>query len=162
MAIYQTKVRLVYPLSRLQLLVAEAALCLQAFIATVHHLVVRRCALWPSSSPADIILHRVGQANSNYVYIVRNTKIDLTSTREPHSVVLRLYGKMNVMFDRREEERVSVALSEMGMIPRFYAVFANGRMEPYIEHGSVSAAQFRRMSTAVVLVQHLRRIHELP
>ncbi|CAM9167513.1 unnamed protein product, partial [Ectocarpus fasciculatus] len=122
-------------------------------------LVVQLCAVWPAAAPTDLSLSRVSLANSNYVYIVRNSKVGLTSNSEPHSVVLRLYGKMNVMFDRREEERVSVALSEMGMIPRFYAVFGNGRVEPFIEHGSVPAAQFRRMSTAQDLVQKLRRIH---
>lgn len=120
---------------------------------------VGACKIWICAAMADIVLRRLTTANSNYVFTVCNNNRASIAEAEPHIVMLRIYGKMNVMFDRDEEERVSIALAERGFIPRFLTVFGNGRVEPYIEHTPVTATMFRELSTAKCVVKELKKIH---
>lgn len=127
----------------------------------MHSVLTNCCGLWKSSLAADIDIRRLATANSNYVFAIRNRNNFSVAESEPEMVLFRVYGKMNVMFERAEEERVAMALAEMGVVRRFYAVFKNGRIEPFIHHSPLSAVEFRGAQTAYDIVQRLRKIHNL-
>jgi thiamine kinase-like enzyme len=132
----------------------------QNFALKVHDLVVNKLRLWSHLAVSDIDLHRLTTANSNYVYIVRNTNAKAVSGAEPTRLILRIYGKRNVMFDRSKEEISATLLAEVGLMPRFFAIFGNGRLEQYIDHTPVTAVLFRNPETYSGIAKKLKKVHD--
>jgi thiamine kinase-like enzyme len=72
--------------------------------------------------------------------------------------LLRIYGD-NI--DRTVEEAIAIALGLEDVAPKVLSVFANGRLEEFVDNTAVRASEFRHSDTASVLVQNLASIHGL-
>ena len=102
---------------------------------------------------------RLQTAMSNYVFVVKPNDIYVLEPLDPTILLLRIYGKQNVMYDRATEESVAIQLATAGIIPRFLGVFGNGRVEEFVENTPLSASKFRNIETATVIATKLREIH---
>ena len=141
----------------------------QAIAGNILRLIQVLLAIWGNLTANDIQVRRINTAMTNFVYVVT---IDLrtsvlscedseSTSHEPEKLLLRVYGKSNWMFERESEEAAAMVLSNKGLIPRWYGIFKNGRLENYVPNGPVSAPDFRTPEVYLKVAPLLSKIHSL-
>ncbi len=133
----------------------------QDFVEHVIRILVSLCNIWTTCTYSDIALQRLNSSMSNYVYIVRPTNRDIVKIGDPSIILLRIYGALNIMYDRTQEESIAIALATARLIPKFYGVFGNGRFEEFVENIPISPSNFRHIDTAKTLAIKLKNIHDI-
>lgn len=123
--------------------------------------------IWHQLTTNDIIVQRVNTAMTNFVYIItanlRLSQIEdedsSAISSEPERLLLRVYGKSNWMFKRETEELAAMTLANVGIIPKWYGIFGNGRFEDYAPSLPVSATSYRDIRLAKKVGIQLSKIH---
>jgi thiamine kinase-like enzyme len=87
------------------------------------------------------------------------TRTIQTDNSDPNSIIVRIYGEGDGSIDRERELAIADVLSAANLIPQWYCIFGNGRMEEYIQSQTVPAEIFRSISSARQIVSKLSRIH---
>lgn len=111
--------------------------------------------VWTDADPSKVISTRINTAMTNYVYKMQWIR----PTVSPY-IIMRLYGKSGHFLDKQKEEEAALVLSEEGLIPRWLAIFGNGRMEEFIPNTTISAAEFRQESVYEMVAWNLRKLHD--
>lgn len=78
-----------------------------------------------------------------------------------HTILIRFYGKSNIIIQREKELEIAKLLSSKGLAPKWYLSFGNGRIEEYLDCQSVTAPIFRSPLIASQIAMNLGRIHQL-
>lgn len=126
-------------------------------------------AIWSGLVCSQVLAQRISKAMSNTVYALHAT-IDApenflvnaeTGEREPKSLLIRIYGPSNWMFDRNDEQAIALALAKENIIPKWYGTFGNGRIEQFILSDTLTSAQIRSYSNdfAAKVFKKLHLIH---
>lgn len=138
--------------------------------AHVLKLIQLLLGIWSSLNPENITLTRISAAMTNYVYRVNvaNYSVDeydegFCRESEPEQLLLRVYGAHSEwMFHRSDELIAARKLSELGLIPRWLGIFANGRIEEFILSEQARSSELRGEDLpdlGVPVIQQLGRVH---
>jgi thiamine kinase-like enzyme len=62
-------------------------------------------------------------------------------SHEVRTILVRFYGKSNIIIQREKEMEIAKLLSSKGLAPKWYLSFGNGRIEEYLDCQSVTASR---------------------
>lgn len=153
-------------------IIINVSLCkiIQRFLGLVAKLVSSTCCSGITHAqlrPDDVSLTPLLTAMSNLVFAVEcRPQVTKSAARDQDGGVsgpkqkylLRIYGD-NI--DRTVEQAIAIALGLQNVAPKILSLFANGRLEEFVENTAVRASEFRQLDTACILAQNLASIHGL-
>jgi choline/ethanolamine kinase len=112
--------------------------------------------LWNTLNEANLNLTRLAAAMTNNVFIISHDD----PNELPTNMLLRVYGAgTDFILDRKDEIDWFSKLSELGVGPRLYAAFKNGRFEEYVESQTLTPPMMRDPFISQSIATSLARFH---
>ncbi|KAK9820950.1 hypothetical protein WJX81_004275 [Elliptochloris bilobata] len=100
----------------------------------------------------DVAIVQINGAMTNLIFRAQNL---LTS----EFVLVRVFGEVDTLFSREDEQRIFAAVAHAGLGPRLLACFCNGRVEEFLLDQSISAAEMREAPVALCVAAALACFH---
>lgn len=126
-----------------------------AFIATILPLVPGWECVTKSS---EFQVERLSGAMTNFVF--RVWKVSIQGEVDINSrLIVRVYGKGNLLFSRRQEHGVFLAACRLGLGPQCLLQFANGRVEECLPGIPLQAASMRVPAVSQAIARALADFH---
>eukprot|EP00602_Paraphysomonas_sp_CaronLab_P012600 CAMPEP_0185039776 /NCGR_PEP_ID=MMETSP1103-20130426/37030_1 /TAXON_ID=36769 /ORGANISM="Paraphysomonas bandaiensis, Strain Caron Lab Isolate" /LENGTH=376 /DNA_ID=CAMNT_0027578813 /DNA_START=72 /DNA_END=1199 /DNA_ORIENTATION=- len=130
------------------------------FCVSLHELISTLCGIWKHTDASRISYERLSTAMSNRVFVVRNDN-SIENTVEPMVVLVRVLGSSgHIQTSPAEKERQRI-LFAAGLVPRWFGIFGNGRVEEFITCEPISARTFRTPEVFHTLARKLHKVHSL-
>ncbi|RUS14267.1 kinase-like domain-containing protein [Endogone sp. FLAS-F59071] len=115
---------------------------------------------WSDVTLANLHLNRVSGALTNAVFIV--TAFPTTSTSSERKILLRIYGVgVDQLFQRDRELYWLRLLSRLNIGAGLRGIFANGRLEQYLDSMTLTREDIRDPATSRYIAHRLCELHSI-
>ena len=129
-----------------------------ANVALILNFIQSALMLWNTLTEANVKMTRVGAAMTNTVFIVSHDD----EHELPRKMLLRVYGAgVDFILDRKQELDWFSKLSDLGVGPKLYAAFKNGRLEEYVESETLTPTMMRDPLISCSIATSLARFHAI-
>ncbi len=130
--------------------------CVLQNAISILNFIQKYLSFWMILTAADVKMTRVGAAMTNTVFIISHEDEHV----EPKKMLLRVYGEgVDYILDRKQELDWFAKLSDLGIGPKLYAAFKNGRLEEYVESETLNPTTMREPKISQLIATSLARFH---
>ncbi|KAL3159579.1 hypothetical protein ABBQ38_009993 [Trebouxia sp. C0009 RCD-2024] len=116
--------------------------------------VLRKINGWEQAASERVTVSQISGAMTNLVY-----RCDYDTPAKTYHALARVFGSAGGLFGREDEQQVFSAVADAGLGPRVLVLFAEGRIEEFIEAQSVSAELMATPEVAVSIAAAMAHFH---